>query len=204
MMRKAPVRSCSSMRSMVPRKGIEQSISLVSQLKNPKCKLVVSHESGDEGNDYLQALTEMAEQSGVDLRFIHTRVGETRATNAAGQKTYTLADAYSQADFITYPSTYEGFGNALLEAFYHRKPLMVNRYSIFVSDIEPKGFEVIKMDGYLTRDVLSQVERVVSDPGYRDEIVNHNYEMSRKFFSYSVLRRKLRSIVTNFTGADDL
>ena len=189
---------------VVPRKGIEHSIALIAALKNPKCKLIVSHESGDEGHDYMMALNDMARQENVDLRFVSTRVGEIRAKNAEGQKTYTLADAYCQADFITYPSLYEGFGNALLEAFYYRKPVLVNRYSIFVADIEPKEFRVIKMDGYLTRDVVQQVERVISDAEYRTEMVNHNYEKGTAFFSYAVLRRKLRAIVTNFTGAEDL
>ena len=54
------------------------------------------------------------------------------------------------ADFVTYPSLYEGFGNALLEAIYFRKPVLINRYSIFVRDIEPKGFRLLTMDGFVT------------------------------------------------------
>jgi len=189
---------------VVPRKGIEHSISLVAQLKNPKCKLVVSHESGDEGDEYITALMEMAEHQGVDLRFIYTRVGERRMTDAEGRKTYTLGDAYSIANFITYPSLYEGFGNALLEAFYFRKPVLVNRYSIFVADIEPKGFEVIKMDGFLTREVVDDVRRVLDDDEYRNQMVDHNFELCKAFFSYSVLRRRLRTLITNVTGLEDL
>ena len=189
---------------VVPRKGIEHSVSLVAALKNPKCKLIVSHESGDEGEDYKHALTEFADQSNVDLRFTSNHVGDERGVNGNGEKLYTLADAYSQADFITYPSLYEGFGNALMEAFYFRKPVLVNRYSIFISDIEPKGFQVITMDGFLTRDVVQQVERVVGDPVYRTSMVDHNYELGKAFFSYPVLRRKLRALITNFTGMDDL
>ncbi len=189
---------------VVPRKGIEHSIALVAQLKNPKCKLVVSHEAGDEGHDYMMALMDMAEQENVDLRFISTKVGDIRTVREGGERTYTLADAYQQADFITYPSIYEGFGNALLEAFYYRKPLLVNRYSIYVADIEPLGAKVITMNGYITRDIVKQVERTIEDPEFREEMVEHNYELGRRFYSYSVLRRKLRSLITNFTGADDL
>lgn len=189
---------------VVPRKGIEHSISLISALKNPKCKLVISHESGDEGHEYMHALQEMAEHQGVDLRFIPDRIDEQRGYNANGEKVYLLADAYLHADFITYPSLYEGFGNALIEAFYYRKPVLVNRYSIFVSDIEPKGFEVITMNGYMTRDTVARVRRVIEDQEYREAMVEKNFTLSRRFFSYSVLRRKLRALVTNFTGMDDL
>jgi glycosyltransferase involved in cell wall biosynthesis len=188
----------------VPRKGIEHSIALLAALDNPKCKLVISHESGDEGHDYMMALQDMAEQEGVDLQFVSTRVGEIRATNEEGQRTYTLADTYSQADFITYPSMYEGFGNALLEAFYYRKPVLVNRYSIFITDIEPKGYKVIAMNGLVTRNVIDHVRKVITDDAYRTEMVEHNYELSKAFFSYSVLRRKLRAMITNVTGVDDL
>ncbi len=189
---------------VVPRKGIEHSISLVAALENPKCKLIISHESGDEGHDYMSALMEMAHVGDVDLRFVNELVDDERRQDEKGRKLYTLEDVYSQADFITYPSLYEGFGNALLEAFYFRKPVLVNRYSIFITDIEPKGFEVITMNGYLTREVIIQVQKVIHDHEYREQMVDHNYELSKAFFSYSVLRRKLRNLVTNFTGLDDL
>ncbi|MBN1910558.1 MAG: glycosyltransferase family 4 protein [Pirellulales bacterium] len=190
---------------VVPRKGIEHSIALVAQLKDPRCKLVVSHESGDEGQDYQHALTELAEHSGVDLRFVHAQMAPPEGGDAnGGSAGATLAEVYAAADLITYPSLYEGFGNALLEAFYYRKPVLVNRYSIFISDIEPKGFKVVTMDGFLTRNVLDHVRKVISDEQYRREMVDYNYELSKAFFSYSVLRRKLRSLITNFTGMDDL
>jgi len=38
-------------------------------------------------------------------------------------------------------------GNAFLEAVYYRKPVMCNRYSIYRTDIEPKGFD--HHDGWL-------------------------------------------------------
>ena len=189
---------------VIPRKGIEHSIALLSYLNNPRCKLVISHESGDEGHDYMMALQDMAKQENVDLRFVSTKVADARTIREGGERTYTLADAYQQADFITYPSIYEGFGNALLEAFYYRKPVLVNRYSIYVADIEPLGARVIPMNGYITRDIVKEVERTIHDEEYRQQMVDHNYELGRRFYSYSVLRRKLRALITNFTGADDL
>ena len=189
---------------VVPRKGIEHAIALIGALKNPNCKLVISHESGDEGDEYLHALQEMAEHQGVDLLLIPERIGEERGYNENGEKIYLLGDAYLNADFITYPSLYEGFGNALIEAFYFRKPALVNRYSIFVSDIEPRGFDVITMNGFLTREVRSRVQRVIDDPEHRQEMVQRNFELGKRFYSMSVLRRKLRVLITNHTGLDDL
>lgn len=189
---------------VVPRKGIEHSINLVAQLKDPRFKLVVTHESGDEGQQYLDSLISLAQSMGVEMIFVDARVGDKRGYHADGSKIYSLEDVYPHADLVTYPSIYEGFGNAFLEAVYFRKPIVVNRYSIFIADIEPKGFQVISMDGFLTENVGKHVKMVVEDEAYRRQMVDHNYELALNFYSYAVLRRKLRAIVCNYAGADDL
>lgn len=185
---------------VVPRKGIEQSIKLLSFLKNPKCKLVISHEAGDEGYEYLGMLEQLAREEGVDLRVVADRVGEVRQRDAKGRKIYTLWDLYPHADFVTYPSLYEGFGNALLEAFYFRKPVLINRYSIFVRDIEPKGFRLLTMDGFVTPSLAERVREVLENERVRNEIVEHNYEVARHFYSYSVVRSNLRAFLSSLTG----
>ena len=123
---------------------------------------------------------------------MNARVGDVRGVDENGQKRYSLEDVYPHADIVTYFSTYEGFGNALLEAFYFRKPVIMNRYSIFIADIEPRGFDV------------ERVRKVIEDTQYRTAMVERNYELSTAFFSYTVLRRKLRSLVCNVTGTDEL
>jgi glycosyltransferase involved in cell wall biosynthesis len=185
---------------IVPRKGIEHAIKLVGLLNDPRCKLVISHDAGDEGFEYQHMLEELAHEEGVELRFISDRVAEIRQLNKDGKKMYTLWDLYPHADLVTYPSIYEGFGNALLEALYFRVPVVVNRYSIFIQDIEPKGFRLPVMDGFVTSGVLKQVRRILSDREYRQEMVDHNYSLARKFYSYSALRRNLRTIITSLTG----
>ena len=185
---------------VVPRKGIEQAIKLVSLLKDPRCKLVISHEAGDEGYEYLGMLEQMAKEEGVDMRVVADRVGEVRQRDSDGRKVYTLWDLYHHADFVTYPSTYEGFGNALLEAIYFRKPVLINRYSIFVRDIEPKGFRLLTMDGFVTPTIARQVRQILLEPGLREEIVNHNYEVARQFYSYSAIRSNLRAFISSLTG----
>jgi glycosyltransferase involved in cell wall biosynthesis len=165
---------------------------------------VVTHESGDEGLDYPRALVHLAESASVDLRFIDARVGHTRGTDAQGRKTYSLIDVYRQADLVTYPSLYEGFGNAFLEAVFFRKPIVVKRYSIFITDIEPKGFQIIPVDAFPTGDMLEQVRRVINDADYRNTMVETNYELARTFFSYSVLRRKLQALLANVLGTGGL
>ncbi len=185
---------------IVPRKGIENAIKLVGMLNDPRCKLVISHDAGDEGFEYKNMLLELAKEEGVEIMFIADRVSEVRQRNKDGKKMYTLWDLYPHADLVTYPSIYEGFGNALLEAFYFKVPIVVNRYSIFIEDIEPKGFRVPVMDGFVTNSLLNQVRRLLSEPDYRAEMVDHNYAIARKFYSYSALRRSLRTLITGLTG----
>ncbi len=185
---------------VVPRKGIEHAIKIVGRLNDPRYKLVISHEAGDEGDDYLHMLQEMAREEGVDMRIIADRVGEVRQYDDQGRKIYTLWDIYPHCDIVTYPSTYEGFGNALLETIYFRKPLVVNRYSIFVQDIEPKGFRFAVMDNIVTNKVVNEVKRILDDPNYRKEMIEHNYRVARRFYSYTVLRRSLRTLMTSLTG----
>lgn len=184
---------------VVPRKGIEHAIRLAGMLDHPRCKLVISHDAGDEGYEYLETLRELAEREGVDLRTVSDRVGEARGRDASGRKIFTLWDIYPHCDLVTYPSLLEGFGNALLEAIYFKKPIMVNRYSIFIEDIEPKGFRFALMDGLVTRLTAGQTERLLGDESFRRETVDHNYEMARRFYSYEVLRQGLTGLLASLS-----
>jgi mannosylglucosylglycerate synthase len=185
---------------IVPRKGIEHAIKLVSRLKDSRAKLVISHEAGDEGFEYQHMIEELAREEGVELLFISDRISEVRQLDIHGRKLYTLWDLYPHADLVTYPSTYEGFGNALLEAFYFRKPVVINRYSIFIEDIEPRGFRLAVIDGFITKEVVQMVNRLLEDSAYRDEVCDHNYKVATRYYGYGVLRRSLRTLITNLIG----
>ena len=179
---------------VVKRKGIEHAIELVRRLGR-KATLVISHASGDEGHDYEQRIRAYSRLMDVDTRFVAQIINEKRGRTTDGRKIYTLEDIYPYADLVTYPSTFEGFGNAFLEAVYFRRPIVVNTYSIYQMDIQPKGFNVIQMDGYVTDDTVQQTLRVLDDPDLRREMVERNYEIARKCYSYQVLKRKLSGLI---------
>ena len=182
---------------VVPRKGIEHAIRLVRMLGDPKYKLFVTHEAGDEGLEYRNMLAEYARQAGVDLRFLTTRVSDVRKLDSEGKKIFTLWDIYPHAALVTYPSLYEGFGNAFLEAVYFKIPVLVNRYAIFQRDIEPKGFRVPIMEGYLTQDVVDEVRHLLENAADRKKNVEYNYQIAARHFSYAELRRRLRTLISN-------
>ena len=188
---------------IVQRKGIEHAIELVRELADPRCKLLISHEAGDEGYEYRDWLQEHARASGVDLRLVKTRVSDPLNNGAANHGSgLSLWDIYPHADFITYPSLYEGFGNAFLEAIYFRQPLLVNRYANFVRDIEPMGFDLVTMDGFLTRRNVSMVRDILFDPGRRQRMVDTNFAVAARYFSFSVLRKHLNYLIINFFGME--
>jgi len=180
---------------VVQRKGIEHSLELLRQLNDPRCRLVITHAAGDEGDAYAKHVRRYAEIMNVSVIFADQRVGHQRGTGPEGQKQYSIGDAYQHADFVTYPSTYEGFGNAFLEAVYYRRPLLCNRYTIYRTDIEPCGFDVICMDGFLTTEVVDQVRQVLHDPKRRERMVEHNYRLGKRFFSYRRVEEELSALL---------
>ncbi len=187
---------------IVQRKGIEHAIDLVKDLDNPRCKLVISHEAGDEGFEYAEWLKKEAKKNGVDLRLFSIRMRDPWNDQSALKSEYTLLDVYPCANFVTYPSLYEGFGNAFLEAAYFKKPMLINRYATFVRDIEPKGFDLIVMDGFLTEKNVRQVKDALFSSELREKMVNHNYEVATRYYSYSVLKRWLNNLLANFFGME--
>jgi glycosyltransferase involved in cell wall biosynthesis len=185
---------------VVSRKGIEQALYLVERLQVPNLNLLVSHSPGDEGEEYFNWIKETARRQKVPIHFIFNRLYEERSQTPDGRKVYTLWDIYPHADLITYPSLYEGFGNAFLEAILFKKPLLVNRYSVYIVDIEPKGFDVVAIDGFLTESAVRRVEEVLKDPERRRVMVERNFELGKKYFSYSSLKRGLSALLTSFFG----
>jgi glycosyltransferase involved in cell wall biosynthesis len=98
---------------------------------------------------------------------------------------------------VTFPSLYEGFGNALLEAIYFRKPVIIGNYSVYSRDIEPKGIRLPTIDGFIHRELVEQARRILEDSEYREGLVEHNYRIAKRYFSYRVLRDSLRRIIIN-------
>jgi glycosyltransferase involved in cell wall biosynthesis len=184
---------------VVQRKGIEHAIELVSRL-DLKAKLVISHASGDEGQSYERRLMEYAKLLNVNTVFVSEVIGRERGMTKDRQKIYNLSDAYTHCDLITYPSYAEGFGNAFLEAVYYRKPIFVNNYSTFSTDIKPKGFRAIIFDGHITEETLKQAREVLLNPSICKEMTDYNYELGLKYFSFSVLKQKLRTLIADCFG----
>lgn len=187
---------------IVQRKGIEHAIELICRLER-KARLIISHASGDEGDEYEHHVRRFAELLKVKVNFVSDIISEKRSSTEDGRRIYTLWDVYPHADLITYPSNVEGFGNAFLETIYFRRPIVVNTYSIYDTDIKPKGFRVVEFDGFITENTLNQVHNLLENEGMVQEMVEHNYRIARKHYSFTRLETQLKALITEALGEEN-
>ncbi|MFQ5578577.1 MAG: glycosyltransferase, partial [Anaerolineae bacterium] len=143
---------------LVPRKGIELAIEFVAALNHPERRakiqarglyngqlftpqsrivlVLAGYARDDLSGGYRHQLAQKIARMGIEARFIENIVaGERR--RVGGQKIYSLWDTYVFADFVTYPSLWEGWGNQFLEALRAKLPVMVFEYPVFRADIKP-------------------------------------------------------------------
>ena len=185
---------------VVPRKGIELAIELIGRLGDPDSVLLITSPAGDEGLEYLVQLELLADRAGVRLRYAADRFAPDHEGIPIGPA-HTLGEAYAAADLITYPSLYEGFGNALIEAIFHGKPLVVNRYPVYVADIATLGLDLIEIDGAITEETVTDVRAALANPARQRRVARRNFEIAQRHLSYKVLRRRLRRLLDGATPA---
>jgi mannosylglucosylglycerate synthase len=181
---------------VIQRKGIELAIELVSRLGIPKARLYITHRSDDEGLAYWHWLKREAQVMGVQVQLIDHLIGNDRA-KLKDHKVYSLWDAYPHADLVTFPSLYEGFGNALLETVYFKRLTVVNRYPVYNADIRPLGFKFIEMDGFVDENTILETKRLLQNPDQVREMAETNYAIAREHFSYDVLKIRLEELLAN-------
>ena len=182
---------------IIQRKGIELALELVHRLDEEESRLIITHRADDEGLSYWHWLKREAGVMGVNLQLIDHLIGDERS-KINGHKIYTLWDAYPHADLVTFPSLYEGFGNALLEAIYFKRLTVVNRYPVYNADIRPRGFEFIEMDGFVDDACVQMTCDYLGDEDRVHEMTEKNYEIAKEHFSFEVLEKRLVELLANF------
>ncbi len=156
---------------VIPRKGIELSIDLAARVEGDPALIVTHPDDLDPG--YWASLVERAQRSQVDLRLVD-----------AGRSREDLASAYAAAHLVCFPSLYEGYGNALVETLYFRRPLFVNRYSVFVRDIARYGITGIEIDGEVTDETVAKANRWIADPDLAAPVIESNAAAGEAHLSY--------------------
>ncbi|OQY22928.1 MAG: hypothetical protein B6I34_05180 [Anaerolineaceae bacterium 4572_32.1] len=222
---------------IVRRKGIELAVDFVRALDTPERRarlgqrglydgrlfdsdsrivlVLAGYAQDDVGGGYVAALKRKIERAGIDALFIEDVVGGRRQTRG-DDKIYSLWDTYVYADFVTYPSLWEGWGNQFLEALRARLPLLLFEYPVYRADIGDKGFSVVSLGNEIAgRDDLGLVQvkqslvetaadqalELLTNAKLRRETVEHNFEVGRKHYSLESLRGYLSPLIVGQEGA---
>ncbi len=215
---------------IVARKGIELAVDFVRALNAPQRRallhrrglydgrpfdadsrivLVLAGYAQDDLSGYTAHLKAKIERAGVDALFIEKLIGGQRQTSG-GEKIYSLWDSYVYADFVTYPSLWEGWGNQFLEALRARLPILLFEYPVYRADIAARGFRVLSLGTDVTgRDDLGLAQvapqvmeraadeavALLTDARLRAETVEHNFRLGREYYSLDSLRGYLAPLM---------
>ncbi len=185
---------------IVSRKAIEVAIDLVHKLENKRVKLVITGSAADDdGENYYNKLVNQIHdlKMSKQVRFASDLFHNKGLSGDNGEVKFSLSDAYAQATACTYFSTYEGFGNAFVEAILAKRPIFVNNYKpVYWPDIGSKGFNAVMLeDNDLNDQKVAEMKEVIYNPEKAREVAEHNFELGKKHFSYTALEEKLVELI---------
>jgi glycosyltransferase involved in cell wall biosynthesis len=100
----------------------------------------------------------------------------------------TIHDAYAACDLVVMPSTWEGFGNPVIEAVVHRKPLARYPYPV-MSEIEAHGFSFFDLDD------VAGIREAMADP--YSELLDKNLAIAKANYDLSLLPGRLASVLAS-------
>lgn len=201
---------------IVPRKKIEVAIDLAFELEErfvregcKKCvALLISGHSGDEQAKYKEFLTEYfgmkAEASPRAAVFLI--YGEhfilSHRDIIVDKKYYNFFEVpgivASLGGIGTYFSETEGFGNNLLEMIAAGLPVLINKYAVYETDVEPLGFDLPHIeDTLLTPEMVDTAFRLATDLRYRNRMVSHNLRVLSEKLGHAVIAKSLLPLINN-------
>lgn len=102
-----------------------------------------------------------------------------------GSHGLSLADAYAACDAVAFPSSFEGFGNPVVESAVHRRPLAIRRYPV-AAELERFGFRWFSADE--PEALGAWLERPDSS------ILDHNLDVARRHFALTELPVRLSAL----------
>jgi glycosyltransferase involved in cell wall biosynthesis len=97
-----------------------------------------------------------------------------------------VADAYAAADAVAFPSTWEGFGNPLIESALHRRPLAVRRYPV-AEELAAFGFEWFPVDD------PAPLRSFLAEPD--EALLDRNRQRARAHFSWQRVGDELLALL---------
>lgn len=98
----------------------------------------------------------------------------------------TMSDAYAAADLVVMPSTWEGFGNPVLESVTHRRPLALNPYPV-AREITSFGFHFFDLHDVATIDDFLRAPD--------ESMFANNLDLARRHFNVAHLPARLQQLL---------
>ncbi len=171
---------------IVRRKGIETAISLIEKLNDKKVKLIITgNDNDDQNREYYNEIVDQIHDLNLSNQVIFA--------SHMVRDHKDLSDVYAHGRSCTYFSTYEGFGNAFVEAVLAKKPIFVNNYKpVYMQDIGSKGFKTVMLeDNHLSNDKVKHMTDIIYNKEFCRDIGEYNHTLGKKYFSFDVLEEKL-------------
>jgi glycosyltransferase involved in cell wall biosynthesis len=97
-----------------------------------------------------------------------------------------IDDAYAACDLVVMPSTWEGFGNPVLESVTHRRPLAVYPYPV-LEEISAFGFRFFGLDD------VGSIAKFLDEPD--EDLLEHNAAVAREHFNVADLPARLAALL---------
>ena len=101
---------------------------------------------------------------------------------------FDIHDAYAACDLVVVASTWEGFGNPVLESVTHRRPLAVHPYPV-LKEIRGFGFTFLDLDD------VRGIEQFLTRP--EENLFAHNAAIARENFNVADLPGQLSALLEN-------
>ncbi len=158
----------------IPRKNVPAAVAFATELAAMESRNVRLWITGPAEDGYDIVFARILDDAGIPIT-----VG--RAPSSS--------DAYAAADLVVYPSTWEGFGNPVIESIAHRRPIAVGSYPV-LDELRAFGVELLSVDdAAAARDWLLHP---------RPEVLEANVDRVRPHCSVTDLPQRLAAA---FAGA---
>jgi glycosyltransferase involved in cell wall biosynthesis len=151
----------------LPRKNVEGALALCEALEATFWLL------GAAEDGYEETLEKLIDASNVDVRR-----GLTDDVD--------IHDAYAACDLVVMPSTWEGFGNPVLESVTHRRPLALYPYPV-ASEIRDYGFRFFDLGE------VAAISSFFENPDY--DLYAHNLSIALEHFNVTTLPARLNDLL---------
>jgi mannosylglucosylglycerate synthase len=153
----------------LPRKNVDRALALCEEID------AVFWLLGPAEDGYDEELDALLNSSPVDVR-------------RGAREGFDIHDAYAACDLVVMPSSWEGFGNPVLESVTHTRPLALNPYPV-AFEIMSYGFHFFDL-----RDV-SNITDYLSFPDPR--LLANNLTIAERYFNVTALPGRLQALLAS-------